>query len=117
MADGDRHLELIGQGLELDLPETEPRAIAATAVCCDEHAARIGEPGRPHRVPPSPYGRDRERTGVMIDADAYPCLIVRKIVNAVGIRAPELGVHEVVNPHWLRGPTLREVAAWCASRG
>jgi hypothetical protein len=55
-----------------------------------------------HRAPPTADGVDRERRGIVIDTHADPAFIVGDIVDAIGHRAPEIAVDEVMNAHFFR---------------
>ena len=42
VADVDRHVELVGDALQLVLPHVRPIAVAAPGVGCDEYFVRLG---------------------------------------------------------------------------
>ena len=101
MCHGDRHADLIGQLLQLPLPQPDTDAVAATAVRRDEQALcpRIA---RLAKFVPSPSNAlDGEGCGVMIDPHADPAGIGGDVVDAVGHDLAELRDLEVMHPHLL----------------
>src|SRR5207342_3213174 len=101
MTNRDEDAELVGQGLQLALPQPDPRAIAAAAIGGDHKPGGLWIARAPHRLPPTANGIDREAGGIVIDAQAYPAGIVGDVVDAVGRRSAKLGDQEVVHPHRL----------------
>ena len=90
-------LELVGQLLQLDLPQTHAIAVAAAAVGGDHQALGLGMALLSHRPPPSADRVDGEAGGVVIRADADPADIVVDVVDAVRHGAAQLGIDEVMN--------------------
>ena len=99
MADGDLESGLVGESLELGLPEAGAIAVGAAAVGGDRQRCR-GRVARPAEVlPPGADARDRELSGVVVDPDRDPAGVVGEVVDAVGDRLAELRVLEVVDAH------------------
>src|SRR5205807_3285328 len=65
-----------------------------------------------HRLPPAPDGLGRELRRVVIDADTYPAIIHRQIVDASGRHLAELLVREVMNLDLLRRPARLPLSPW-----
>jgi hypothetical protein len=106
-ADADRDSELVGEALELVLPDSRAISVAATRVGGDEDLARIGVAVRADLLSPRVDGRDREDTRVVIDADADEAIVGGDVVHAVGNGLADSVVREVVNVDLLhadRGP-------------
>src|SRR6185312_13330604 len=97
VANRDGELELIGQLLKLDFPETYTLTVAAATVSRDHQAFGFGMTLLSHRPPPSADRVDGEGGGVVIRADADPPDIVGDVVDAVRDGAAQLGVDEVVD--------------------
>ena len=97
VANRDGELELIGQLLKLDFPETHTIPIAAATVSRDHQAFGFGMTLLSHRSPPSADRVDSEGGGVVIRADADPPDVIGDVVDAVRDGAAQLGVDEVVD--------------------
>src|SRR6266851_1712178 len=75
VAHADPQAGLVGQALELGLPQSDMAAVAPTAIGGDQQlrGSRIG--GLPHLLPPTLHRRDSKRRRGVIDADTHPALI------------------------------------------
>jgi hypothetical protein len=94
---GDGEAQLVGEALQLELPEAQAVAIAAAAVRGDHERRGLRIDRRAHLLPPRADRLHRELAGVVADADTHPRLVLSKVVDAVGRRAPDLVVDEVVH--------------------
>src|ERR1700733_13036595 len=83
VADADEQPRLVGEALQLDLPQSCPYAVTASTVRSDEQLGRcrVGRPTHPR--PPLPDRGDREGGRVVIGADRNPPLVLREIVDPV----------------------------------
>lgn len=102
MGDGDGEAGLVGEVLQLDLPEADPCAIAAAAISGDQQAFGLGIAFAPHAPPPATNALDGEGRGVMVDADTDPAFVGGNVVDAVGDRSALPRDDEVVHTHGLR---------------
>jgi hypothetical protein len=106
VADRDRKSRLVGELLQLDLPEPGAIAVRAAAVGGDLKGRGVGEALAAEVLPPASDRVDRERGGVVVDPDLDPTLVVGEVVDPVGDRLAELSVLEVVDADQL-GLALR----------
>lgn len=83
-ADHDVEAELVGQLLQFAFPQPHPRAIAAAAIGGDQQPDGVGVTRPPEVEPPLADAVDREGGCVMVDTDAHPSGIRRKIIDAIG---------------------------------
>ena len=97
VANRDGQLELVGQLLQLDLPQPHTIAVAAAAVGGDQQPPGGGVALPAHGSPPSADRADGEACGVVIGADADPTDIVGDVVDPVRHGAAQPGIDEVVN--------------------
>src|SRR6516164_1739840 len=104
MANGYGKFELVGQLLNLDLPQTDTVPVAAPAISRDHQAFGLGIASLAHADPPPPYGIDGEGRRVVIGADAHPPDVVGEIIDAVGHRPRLVGISEVVHVDGLGRP-------------
>jgi hypothetical protein len=75
VADTDLQAGLVGELLQLDLPQANPVAVAAAAVGGDLQPRRAGIALVSEVLPPAADRVDRELGGVVIDADVDPALV------------------------------------------
>ena len=119
---------VVGEALQLDLPQPHPIAVAAAAVGADQQPLRPGIGVRPDRLPPAAQARDREARRVVVLPHGDPAGVAAHIVDAVGDRLAQLLVGEVVDVDLLGlalrlplPPAVLEVArpapsSWCPPR-
>ena len=93
---------LVGELLQLPLPQAVAAAVRAATVSRDQQPARHRIRDAAHPPPPPPQRLHRERRRVVVDADAHPAGIVGQVVHAVRNRLAEGLVREVVDPNRLR---------------
>ena len=74
----DRHPGLVGQTLQLDLPQARTIAVGATAVCGDRQRAGVRVALPAEVLPPTAERVDRKLGRVMVDADLHPALFGRQ---------------------------------------
>jgi hypothetical protein len=98
-------LEVVGQLLKLDLPESYTIAVAAAAVSADHQAFGFGMAFLSHDPPPSADRIDGKAGGVVIGADADSPDVVGDVVDAIRHGPAELGIDKVVDVDELR-PSL-----------
>ena len=110
MADRDLEAELVGQLLQFAFPQADPRAVAAAPVGGDQQSGGLGIPRPTEVAPPLADAVDREGGGVMIDTDAHPSSIRRKIIDAIWHRPAEFLDQEVMHPDLFR-MALRAILA------
>src|SRR6202040_660985 len=72
VADLDRHLQLVGELLQLDLPQASAHIVGAAAVRRDRQLTHIGIALASDPRDPGADRSDRELGGVVVDADADP---------------------------------------------
>ena len=97
VANRDGELELIGQLLKLDFPETHTMSVAAATVSGDHQTFGFGMTLPSHRPPPSADRVDGKGGGVVIRSDADPADVVVDVIHAVWHRALQLGINEVMH--------------------
>ena len=83
MGDGDGKAGLVGEPLQLELPQTDPGAIAAPTVGGDGEACGVGVACLAEPLPPTADAFDRERASIGIDPDIDPALIGRHVVDTI----------------------------------
>ncbi len=74
---GDCHSQagLVGEALQLELPEAEASAVAAAAVSGDGESSRLGIARFAEPLPPAADALDSERSGIGIDPDIDPTFV------------------------------------------
>ena len=92
----DRHLQLVGELLQFDLPQACAHIVGAAAVRRDRQLTHIGIALASDPRDPGADRSDRELGGVVGDADADPAGIGGGIVDAVWNDLAFLLVLEVV---------------------
>ena len=98
MTDLDRQPCLVGQALQLDLPQARTIAVGATADCGDLQRAGVLVALPAEVLPPTADRVDRKLGRVMVDADLHPALFGRQVKDAIGNRLAVPLVLEVVHP-------------------
>ena len=88
---------LVGEFLELELPQPHARAIGAAAVGCDRQFARLGVTLTPHAVEPASDRRDGELGRIDGDADTDKSGVGRHVVDAIGRRLAQFLVDKVMH--------------------
>ena len=96
VADLDLKAGLVGQALQLGLPQPGAVAVGAAAVGGDRQRRGLRVARRAELLPPALDRGDRELGGVVVDPDADPALVVGEVVDAVGDRLAQFLVFEVV---------------------
>ena len=96
VVDVDHEPGLVGQLLQLELPQPDPHPIAAAAVGHDHQFPRIRIALSSHVFAPATNRMHSELGGVAGDPDADPPGIGGHIVYAIGHHLTELLDHEVV---------------------
>ena len=86
--------------LQLDLPKAHARAVRTAAVGADHQPLGSWITWLSHRVPPAADRVDRERRGIVVDADTHPTFVVGDIVDAIRHGAPAFGIDEVMDTHF-----------------
>src|SRR4029077_2066148 len=92
MGDGDRQAGLVGETLDLALPEAyavaphgEPLSNhAAAAISGNDEGRCLGIACLAEAIPPAANTLDREGCRVGVDADVDPALVVGDVVDAIG---------------------------------
>jgi hypothetical protein len=117
VTDRDVDSDLVGQVLQLALPQPRARAIAAAAIGGDEQLFGFGVANAADLLPPATDRLHREGRSVVIHPDADPAMVSRQVIDPVWHRSPQLLDQKVVHPHllWLSfrlplAPTILEVA-------
>ena len=99
MMDVEHEAGLVGELLQLDLPQPDARSIRAAAIGRDRQLAGFRVALAPHRVEPAADGGDGELSRVACDPDAHPPCIGANVVHAIRHDLAELLVLEVVHLH------------------
>ena len=102
MSDRDGKTALVGEPLQLELPQTDAGAIAAATVGGDGEARGVGVARLAEPLPPAADAFDRERAGVGIDPDIDPALIGGHVVDAIGRHLAQALDLEVMDPYRFR---------------
>lgn len=84
VAYADRELELVGKLLQLDLPQSKPVTVAATAVSRYQQTRCIRIEGLSQLSVPGTYCLDRKLSRVMADTYTHPGFILRQVIHPVG---------------------------------
>src|SRR3954462_11693046 len=98
MMDRDGQTALIGQPLQLPLPQPHSRAVPAAPIGRDGLALGLRIARSPDLLPPAPDGPPRNGCRVMVLAHSDPADIGGQIINAVRHRPPQLLDQAVVPP-------------------
>src|SRR4051812_33476851 len=116
VADRDHQAGHVGQLLQLNFPQPNPRSIGAAAIGCDQQP--IGPPiaHAPDPLMPGPDGVDRELGRVMVDAQADPAVVIERIVDPIRRHLAQGLVREVMHVDRL-GRALRPVVAAAVLEG
>ncbi len=88
MTDADLKAGLVGQALQLGLPQARAVAIRAAAVGRDRQRGRVGEALGSEVLPPALDRGDGELGGVVVDPDLNPAPVVSEVIDPVGIALP-----------------------------
>src|SRR5689334_10909386 len=80
MANLQLQVQVVRQFLQRHLPQTAPAAIAAATVRRDHQFVGTRKALSTHVLPPAPDAVGCEMSGIMIDADADPALVVGQVV-------------------------------------
>jgi len=96
MMDVDREAGLIGELVQLQLPQPHTRAIGAAAIGGDGHLAHVGIPPASHAIEPGADRCNSEGGRIGGNADADPALISTDVIDAIGERLAEGLVFEVM---------------------
>jgi hypothetical protein len=86
VADANREAGLVGEFLQLGLPESDAVAVAAAAVGGDLQRAGGGVAFAPQLLPPRVDRRDRKLGGLGGDSDVDEPLVRSDVIDAVGDR-------------------------------
>src|SRR5450631_2046845 len=96
MTDRDVQCRLIGKLLQLQLPEPQAPAIAATPVGSDENGVRLRVNMSTLRAPPAADGGHREGAGVMVGPDIDETGIATNVIDAIRVGTGNCGTGEIV---------------------
>src|SRR3954451_12903290 len=96
MMDRDGQTALIGQPLQLPLPQPHSHAVRAAPIGRDGQALGLRIARSPDLLPPAPDGPPRKGCRIMVLAHSDPAGIGGQIITAVGPRPPQLLDQEVV---------------------
>src|SRR6516165_7401123 len=102
VADRDVDADFIGQRLQFAFPQPHARAVAAATVSRDHQAGCLGIARPTDSKPPLADAVDRERSRVVVDTDADPAMIGRKIIDPVRYGTAEFLDQEVMDPDLFR---------------
>src|ERR1700732_2026777 len=80
MGDGDRQAGLVGETLDLALPQAYAVAVAAAAISGNDEGRCLGIACLAEAIPPAANTLDREGCRVGVDADVDPALVVGDVV-------------------------------------
>ena len=97
---------LIGEFLQLQLPQPQSPPVAATPVGSNQNRLRIRINASALKAPPAPNGGHRKGTGVMVGSHVDKTGIASDVVNAIGIGAGYCGTGKIVtlNLAWAAWP-------------
>src|SRR5271166_3355414 len=93
---------LVGELLQLNLPEPHARTVRAAAVRCDRQLLRFWIALAPHPFEPAADCLDGELSRVARNPDTDESGVSRHVVDAVGHSLAQLLVDEVVHVYTLR---------------
>src|SRR5712691_3719811 len=99
MADDQSEAGLVGEALELGLPQPAAGAVAATAVGGDDQAVGGAVARFAHLLPPAADRVDGEGGGIVVDANAHPPAIGANVVDPIRNGLAQLRDQEIVGPH------------------
>lgn len=102
MSDRDGKTALVGEPLQLELPQSDAGAIAAATVGGDGEALGIGVARVAEPLPPATDAFDRERASIGIDPDIDPALIGRHVVDAIRCHLTQVLDLEIMDPYRFR---------------
>jgi len=109
VTDADLKAGLVGQALQLGLPQARAVAIRAAAVGRDRQRGRVGEALGSKVLPPALDRGDGELGGVVVDRDLNPAPVVGEVIDPVGDRLAQQSASSVgsVSVSGLRPPPGR----------
>ena len=93
-----------GKALQLHLPQSHPRPIAAPTVRRDQQPVHFGIGLFAHSLPPSADAFDGERGGVVIGADIDPPLVSGQIIDPVRIGPAQFRDQKIMDAHFFGLP-------------
>ena len=96
VAHGDLQTDLVGQPLQLQLPQFESIPVAAPTIGRDEQSVGRRIKMSSLMPPPSSYRRHGKSGRVVIGSHVHETRVLPKIVDAVGIGSRHRRVREVV---------------------
>ncbi len=96
VANGDAKAEFCRELLKRHLPCSRSVPVAAATVCGDQQLLGIGVRSAAHVQPPCTDGLNGKRRRVVVNANAYPAVVPRQIVDAVWDRLAAELAHVVV---------------------
>ncbi len=96
VADRDLKAGVVGQALQLDLPQPRATGVRATAVGGDRQARRVRVASFAEVLPPRQDRVHGELRGIARDSYADPTLVGGQVIHPIGDRVPELLVLEVM---------------------
>src|SRR5450759_2249064 len=97
VTDPDGNAKLIRQLLQFKLPQTNPRAIATTAICCNYQLLGIGIERFSHYQPPSTNRGHGKACRIVIRTDTDPASIVGQVIDTIGVGSSQLFIHKVIH--------------------
>ena len=86
MANGNGKVCFVRQLLQFQLPEPQPRTVAAAVVRRYQQALRFGIQGLTFMAPPASNGRHGKRSGVVIRPHVHESRVALQVIDAVGVR-------------------------------
>ncbi len=89
---------LIGQCLQLALPQAHPRATATAAVGGDQDAAGRLVARLSNLLPPPPDAFQREGRSIVVDAQIDPSGVGHDVIDPVGRNLAQFGNDEIMHP-------------------
>jgi hypothetical protein len=111
MTDLEAQPGLIGQFLQLQLPQPHPRPVRATAIGGDQHSVRLRIANRTDHLMPAANRIDCELRRVVVDAKTYPAGIRCHVIDAIGRHLAEGLVNEVIRIDRIGAPLGAVIAA------
>src|SRR5216683_2861117 len=91
----------IREFLQLELPQTEAIAIAATGIGRNQQAGRLRVHRVAHAPPPTADALHRKRRRIMVDPHTDPRFVLRHVVDPVRSDSAQFADDEVVHTHLL----------------